>query len=195
MKPLLIVLILLISQFYLYGQQKTDLSQLSSILPTALQENVRELREQKVDTIYTYYRYCTGCEMPTEPEECQGFLDARVVWRKEGKTYSKRVDCKNTKQDVQQSSSLALDYFIDHSIEITNSELIRKIKDEKSKVVYLQRGPVHHHGEQFTLIQKKDVYTSSLTNYLKKNAEKTSSKWVKATSKLADLNHKDEKKE
>jgi hypothetical protein len=195
MKSLLLVLILLISHFDSFGQQKTDLSQLSSILPTSLQENVRELKEQKVDTIYIYYRYCTGCEMPTEPEECQGFLDARVVWRKEGKTYSKRVDCKNTKQEVQQSSSLALDYFIDHSVEITNSELIRKTKGDKGKVVYLQRGPVHHHGEQFTLILKDDVYTSSLTDYLKENAEKTNSKWVKATSKLADLNQKDENKE
>lgn len=195
MKYLLVILVSLNSHFNSFGQEKLDLSKLYSILPTALQENVRELKEQKVDTIYTYFRYCTGCEMPTELEECQGFLDARLVWRKEGRTYSKQVDCKNTKAGVKVSASLALDYFIDHSGEITDKEQSRSVTSKIGTVVYFHRGPVHHYGEQFTLILKDNVYTSSLTDYLKENAGKTKFGWVKATTKLAELNQEEEKRE
>jgi hypothetical protein len=96
---------------------------------------------------------------------------------------------------VQKSSSLALDYFIYHSAAITDEESSRKATDKNGKVVYLHRGPVHHYGEQFTLILKDDVYTSSLTDYLKENAKKINSKWVKATSKLSELNQQEERKE
>ncbi|MGV3588358.1 MAG: hypothetical protein ACO1OF_15245 [Adhaeribacter sp.] len=193
MKYLLTILVIITSHFYLFGQEKTSINELRTILPKMLLENVRELREQKVDTIYTYLRYCTGCETANAPEECQGFLGARVVWKKDGKTYSKQIDCNNTKVSIKESASLALNYFIKHSAEVTAREPVQKVKGKNgTTVVYMvNRGPVHHFGEQFTLILKEDVYTSSLTEFLKEGANNSKYGWVKATNKLAQLEKKE----
>lgn len=190
-KKHILLLLLLSSHFISFGQEKLS-KELDSLEPTSIKENVIELRKQGVDTIYTYYHYCAGCDTAHETEECDGFLRANIVWRMNGKTFSRQVDCKNSEYVTEESTSNALGYFIKHFKQITHRPPLQKQSKGEKTVVYMPyRGPVHHVGEQFHLIMGDKVYSSFLTEYLRDNVEKTNLEWVKATMKLADINKKE----
>lgn len=187
-KSLVLLIFLLCAHLISFGQVNFG-KELLSLEPNSIKEKVLELRRQGVDTIYTYYHYCTGCYTTIDSMECDGFLAAQIVWRMNGKTFSRKVNCKNSEFVIKESTFDALAYFIRNEKKITHRPKPKRVaQDGKTFVIMPYKGPVHHVGEQFHLIMGNKVYSSTLTEYLRDNVEKTKLGWVNATMKLADLN-------
>ncbi len=180
MKIVVAILIILVPLVRALGQNREDLP-----LHIALEKAVDDLRKQQVDTIYTYYRYCSGCDSGRdEKPECEGFLEARVVWQSKGKALYQTVDCNGRISLAKPVESKALAYFI------ANRQVITQRKSLPKDQFYPALA-AHFEAEEFTLIVKDKAFQTTLTEEQREDKLWDRFSWIKPTRQLAKLNQKE----
>lgn len=147
-----------------------------------LKKEVKQLQAEGIDTIFVYHSYCTGCETrPKSSEECNGFINARVVWKKDSKDYSKQIYCDGRKSNPTETYSEAFKFFIKNTKLLTDKRLLPKGQ-------FYPPVPVHHNGEDFYLVINGKWYNTNLREPQRENINWKKYSWIEPTFKLSDLN-------
>lgn len=174
-----ITLVLFFMATTCFGQAKKI-----DFLHTALKQAFEVLRKENIDTIFTYYSYCTGCNDLSENQDCQGFIAAKIVWIKDGKIFNKKVTCDEKDNETRLESSDALQYFIKNRQELTTRKLLPNQK-------FFPPLSVHYDVEDFFLFLNGEVYETQLLKEQKEKKVWRKYSWVKPTIILAELNKKE----
>jgi hypothetical protein len=177
MKVIPILLVTLIVLIVTKGQN-VDLKYVHS----SLKEEVRKLQAEGVDTIFVYHSYCTGCEtQPNSSENCNDFIEARVVWKKDSKDYAKHIHYDGRKGKVTETSLDAFKFFIKNIKLLTDRRPLPKGQ-------FYPPVPVHHYGEDFYLVINGKWYNTNLREPQRENKDWKKYSWIEPTIKLSDLN-------
>ena len=150
----------------------------------ALKHAFEVLRKENIDTIFTYYSYCTGCDDLSETKDCQGFIDAKIVWKSEGKTFTKKVSCDKMNFGIKLGNPEALQYFIENRQVLTSRKPLPNQK-------FFPSLSVHYEAEDFTLFLDGEVYETRLLKEQKEEKIWRKYSWIIPTITLAKLNKKE----
>lgn len=176
MKAVCILLLTLLITIVTHGQN-VDLKYVHSSLKKA----VKELQAKGIDTVFIYHYYCAGCETANSTANCNGYMDARILWKKHGKLYMRKIYCDDKETKPVLTTSKAFDFFLNNVNVLTERKPLPKGK-------FYPPVPVHHFGEDFYLILNKKWYNTNLRLPQRKNKQWEQYSWIKPTIKLSDLN-------
>ena len=179
MKTISILLLTLLITLITYSQN-VDLKYVHS----SLKQAVKKLQVQEIDTIFIYHSYCTGCEISNSTTNCNGFMDARILWKKQGKSYSQNIFCEGKKTKPRLTNSKAFNFYLNNINALTERRPLPKGR-------FYPPVPVHHDGEDFYLIIKQKWYSTNLLSPQRKNKHWKQYSWIEPTIKLSDLNKAD----
>ncbi len=152
----------------------------------ALQKALKDLRNDNVDTVFTYHSYCTGCETLGAKQDCEGYIDAGIIWSKNGKTFSRTIFCDQRESKTEQRNSEALAYFIANRLRITT----RKPLPNQQFYPPLS---VHYDAEDFSLFLNGELFEVRLFKEQKEERVWRKYSWIKPTMILAELYKKEMK--
>ncbi|QNF34033.1 hypothetical protein HUW51_15370 [Adhaeribacter swui] len=178
---ILITLILFFFATTCFGQ----VDNLDSFHPS-LRKVLENLRKDNVDTILTYHYYCNGCETLGAELDCEGFIDAGIIWRKNGKTFTKTIFCDQKESKVEQKNSEALEYFIANRIQITTRQPLPNQK-------FYPPISVHYDAEDFSLFLNEELFKVRLFKEQKEERIWRKYSWIKPTLMLSELYKKEKK--
>jgi hypothetical protein len=148
---------------------------------SSLKGAVKELQAEGIDTAFIYHYYCAGCETANSTANCNGFMDARILWKKQGKAYTSIIFCDHKKTKPILTTSKAFDFFLNNVNVLTERKPLPKGR-------FYPPVPVHHFGEDFYLVINKKWYYTNLRMPQRENKHWKQYSWIEPTIKLSDLN-------
>lgn len=175
MKYLFLLLIILMS-YPAHAQQR------KRQLHPALSKEYKKIKKLKVDTIFSYYKYCIGCEILSKKKlskDCREFIDAQIFWKKDGKSFSKSILCDGTEKEmVTNTFSKLFEYLVLHEKELTS-------RDGTGE--FLPPIPAHATFESLTVSIDLKVYNLLLADQQRMDEVWKKYGWIKPTIEIMDL--------
>lgn len=149
------------------------------------QKFTSKLRNEKIDTIMIYKKYCIGCEITSltkEPMYEEGFLNTHIIWLKNGKAFAKKFSSPNIDEKENKINIIgALNYFYDHSKEFNSK------KEYFKKHKFLPSNPVHDYYEELIITTKKNKELILLSEHQKSDEFWQKFSWIPASKKIMEL--------